>query len=157
MTRRPRDGSHDRIASKSVALPINGQARKISRITLALLLLLFSLWMAQEFLVPIGWAVLIAITTWPIYVRFAKFIPGNRDNIKAPLIFTLLAGLVLFLPVALAAHRASQEGQAISRSLNHYRANGIPEPKWLSQVPAVGDQAASWWRASDCLTWWLWK
>src|SRR5258708_19612259 len=111
MTRRPRDGSHDRIASKVGALPINGQARKISRITLALLLLLFSLWMAQEFLVPIGWAVLIAITTWPIYVRFEKFLPGNRDNIKAPLIFTLLTGLLLFFPVALAAHPPGQEAQ----------------------------------------------
>lgn len=136
------------MASKAAALPMDGQARKISRTALALLLLFFSLWMAQEFLVPIGWAVLIAITTWPIYVRFAKFLPGNRDDIKAPLIFTLLAGLVLFLPVALAAHRASQEGQAIAQSLNHYRENGIPEPKWLSQVPAVGDPAASWWRVN---------
>jgi predicted PurR-regulated permease PerM len=146
MARRTRVAGNEATGSKAIALPMDGRARQVSRATLAIALVILSLWMAYDFLVPVGWAILIAVTTWPIYIRFANFVPGSRSQVYAPLLFTLLTGLALFLPVAIAAHRATYEGQAISQSINKYRENGIPQPEWLSRVPTIGDQAANWWR-----------
>lgn len=82
----PRTGSNDRskrAPSRSAALPIDARARMASRILLAVLLVLLSLWLAQEFLAPLGWAVVIAITTWPLYLRFAEHIPGRLGSVHA--------------------------------------------------------------------------
>ena len=85
-----------------------------------------SIWIAQGFLAPIGWAAVIAITTWPLYRRFTILLASQRDSIGPPLVFTLLIGLVLLVPVGLAAHRATQETEAIGQSITHYRQHGIP-------------------------------
>jgi predicted PurR-regulated permease PerM len=132
----------------SVPLKTNGRGRAASRIALALLLLLLAVWVAQDFLAPLGWAVVIAITCWPLYLRFANLFAKLRRSVLAPLLFTALVGFILFLPVALAVHQATEEGQAIAASLTHYRQNGIPVPEWLPSVPAVGEHIARWWQAN---------
>lgn len=65
----------------------------------------------------------------------------------APLSFTLIVGLVLFLPVGLAIHQAAQEGQSLLQSLAQIRQNGLPVPEWLPQMP-LGEQGARWWTAN---------
>ena len=62
------------------------------------------------------------------------------------MVFTLLVGLVLFLPIGLAAHRVSQDIQALGLSVSHYRQNGIPVPEWLPTIPVVGNPVTQWWR-----------
>ena len=118
-------------------LSIDSRARAASRIAFALLLVLLGIWIAQDFLAPLGWAVFIAISTWPLYRRFAILFSTSRTNVLAPLLFTVLVGVILFLPVALATHRVAQESQVVAQSLAHYRKSGIPVPAWLPHVPAV--------------------
>ena len=129
-------------------LQTNSRVRAVSRIALALLLLLLAIWVAQDFLAPLGWAVVIAITCWPLYRRFAGVFSSARRDVLAPLLFTALVGCILFLPVALAVHQATEEGQALAASLTHYRKNGIPVPEWLPSVPTVGEHVSRWWQAN---------
>ncbi len=134
-----------RTPSRKAPLPIDGRVRNASRLTLALLLVALSLWVAWDFLAPIGWAVVIAITTWPLYLRFSSMIAGGRAASLAPLLFTLITGVVLFVPILLTVHQVAQDGAAIAASLNHYRTNGVPVPDWMQHVPVLGRHAARWW------------
>jgi predicted PurR-regulated permease PerM len=129
-------------------LKANGRVRVISRIALAIVLLLLAVWVAQDFLIPLGWAVLIAITCWPLYRRFADLFSSSHRRILAPLLFTALVAFILFLPVALAVHQATAEGQAIAESFAYYRKNGIAVPEWLPSVPAIGEHVSRWWQAN---------
>ena len=129
-------------------LTIDAKARAGSRIALVLFLVLLAGWMAWDFMTPLGWATIIALAAWPAYRRFAELFPRTRREGLAPLLFTLLVGVVVLVPVTLATHRASQEGQAIVQVLTHYRQNGIPVPDWLRDVPAFGEPVSRWWQAN---------
>jgi predicted PurR-regulated permease PerM len=134
--------------SQEAPLPMDGRTRVVSRTILATILVLLALWIAQDFLAPLGWAIVIAIACWPIYLRFAKLFSNSRGTTLAPLLFTALVGLLLFFPVGLAVHQVSQEGQAIAQSISEYRRNGIPVPNWLHKVPAVGEHVTRWWQVN---------
>ncbi len=132
---------------RGAALPIDAQARRIARATLAIGLVLLGLWVALDFLAPLGWAVVIALAVWPLYRRYVAALFSRRSTVLAPLSFTLIVGVVLFVPVALALHQAAQESQAILKSLAHFRQNGIPVPEWLAALP-FGEHGARWWSAN---------
>jgi predicted PurR-regulated permease PerM len=134
--------------AKNGALPTDARTRTVSRVLFAVVLVLLALFVVQGFLAPIGWAAVIALTTWSLYRRFSNLFGGLQDGVVPPLLFTLLVGLVLFLPVALAAHRASEETQAITQTISRFRETGIPAPAWLPAVPGFGNRAAQWWKAN---------
>ena len=137
-----------RSAASKTALPNNSQAKLVSRSVLAIGLFLLAVLLARDFLSAIGWAVIIAVTTWPIYLRFKRIFGSRRESALPALIFALAAGAVILVPIALAAHQAAQESSAIEQSLQHYRRNGIPPPAWVPQIPAVGEPATRWWQAN---------
>ena len=87
--------------------------------------------MSLDFLAPLSWAVVIALTIWPAYRKFSARIGAAPSDVLAPLSFTLIVGVVLFLPVGLAIHQAALEGQTLIQSLAHVRQNGLPVPEWL--------------------------
>jgi predicted PurR-regulated permease PerM len=130
------------------ARPFDSRARAVTQAIIAIAILLLALWTAREFLVALTWAALIAITTWPAYVRFARLVFGERSSSLAPLLFTLLTGLVLVVPVILAAHQIAQGSDAFVRALNHLRESGIPVPSWLAQLPVAGEYLDLWWRSN---------
>jgi predicted PurR-regulated permease PerM len=66
-----------------------------TRAAFAILLVLLALWVGSDFLTALAWAAVIAITTWPVYIRFATLISDHRSPVSASLLFTLLTGLVL--------------------------------------------------------------
>jgi predicted PurR-regulated permease PerM len=137
----------------------DSRARAITQAAIAIAVVLLALWVAREFLVALTWAALIAITTWPVYIRFARLISGRRSSLLAPLLFTLLTGLVLLVPVILAAHQIAQGSDAFLRALNRLRESGIAVPIWLAQLPVAGQYLDLWWRTNlsnpDVLVEWL--
>ena len=152
------DGSEPRPFDKA-ALPFDSRARVVTRTAIALAIVLLALWIARDFLVALTWAAIIAITAWPIYIRFARHIPGGRSQALAPLLFTVLTGLVLLGPILLTAHQIAQGSDAFVHSLNQLRESGIPFPGWLAQLPIAGAYLDLWWRTNlsnpDVLVEWL--
>jgi len=102
---------------------------------------------AWDFLAPLAWAVVIALTVWPAYRRYSARLAGGPSNVLAPLSFTILIGLVLFVPVGLAIHQAAVEAQTLAHSLAHVRQNGIAVPGWLADTP-LGEYGVRWWTAN---------
>jgi predicted PurR-regulated permease PerM len=103
--------------------------------------------MSLDFLAPLSWAVVIALAAWPAYRKFSASIGAKGSTVLAPLGFTLIVGLVLFLPVGLAVHQAALEGQTLIQSVAQIRQNGLPVPEWLPHLP-LGEHGARWWTAN---------
>src|SRR5258706_8907999 len=141
------DGSEPRSVDEA-ALPFDSRARALTRTALALVVVFLALWVARDFLVALTWAAMIAITTWPIYTRFASLVLGGRSPALAPMLFTLLTGLVLLVPIVLTAHQIAQGSDAFVRAFNQLRESGIPVPVWLAQLPLAGAYLDLWWRTN---------
>jgi predicted PurR-regulated permease PerM len=133
---------------KKSVLPFYSRTRSVTRTAIAVLVVLLAAWVARDFLVALTWAAVIAITAWPIYIRFATPILGGRSAALAALVFTCLTGLVLLVPIVLAVHQIAQGSDAFVRSLNELRESGIPVPGWLAQLPIAGKYLDLWWRAN---------
>src|ERR1700721_707425 len=140
------DGTHLRPSEKP-ALPFDSRTRALPRAAIAILVVLLAAWVARDFLVALTWAVVIAITAWPIYARFQSLVFGGRSPVLAPLLFTLITGLVLLVPIVLAVHQIAQGSDAFARSLNQLQESGLPVPAWLAELPIVGKYLELWCRA----------
>jgi predicted PurR-regulated permease PerM len=121
-------------------------SRRSARLILALVLAAIGLWIARDFLIPLGWALVLAIAVWPLYRWVTARGWLGSGSVLPPLVFTSLIGLVLVIPLGFAAIEVGREGQAPVEWLRAARENGIPEPGWLVRIPAAGDWAAGWWR-----------
>src|SRR5215216_2975421 len=126
-------------------LPFNSQARMLARTSLTLVLIALAIWVAGDFLPALGWAAILAMTMWPLYTRWASLLGKSRSPILAPLIFTLLAGLILFLPLALAAHQIARQGGAVFSWIGQAREGGIAVPGWVAQLPIAAETVQQWW------------
>ncbi len=149
----------ERRSFEKAALPFDSRARAFTRTAIALVVVLLALWVARDFLVALTWAALIAITAWPIYTRFASLTLGARSPVLAPMLFTLLTGLVLLGPLVLTAHQIAQGSDAFVQAFDQLRESGMPVPAWLAQLPIAGAHLDLWWRTNlsnpEALVEWL--
>jgi predicted PurR-regulated permease PerM len=127
-------------------LPLGANARTVARAVLTIALVALALWIAADFLAPLGWAAILSITAWPLYVRFAHAFSWDRSQLLAPLLFTLLVGAILFVPVALVTHQIAQQGDAGVAWITQARENGIAVPGWVAQFPIFAEALDHWWR-----------
>lgn len=131
--------------SQSGALPEPSHTgRVIARVLLAVLLIAFAFWVARGFLNPLGWAVVVTVASWPAYRKFRAVCPPRWGDGLVPLGFTVLLGIIVFIPLAAAINEAAVASDAITQMLAQFRETGIPMPSWLPQLP-LGRQLAAWW------------
>jgi predicted PurR-regulated permease PerM len=75
-------------------------------------------------------------------------IVGGRAPALAALLFTLLSGLILLVPVILTVHQIAQGGDSFARWVGQLRADGLPVPGWIAQLPIAGEYLDRWWQAN---------
>src|SRR5262245_42273738 len=83
-------------AAATLAQPQSLRQKKVARLVLVILLVFLGLWLSRAFLAPIGWAVVVAIATWPLYTRFA-----SRFRHRAQLAIDLVVTPAGFEPATL--------------------------------------------------------
>jgi predicted PurR-regulated permease PerM len=120
--------------------------RRPSRQLFAAFVILLALWTARSFVVSLTWAVLIALTLWPLYCRLAPR-ESQRRGVAAPLVFTLLSALIVLVPIAFVLAMAGQEAQTVAQWIQQVQQIGLPVPDWVVRVPLLGQSGESWWRA----------
>src|SRR4051794_4813672 len=131
-------------ADNNQPLPLHPAARLTARVSLAIVLLAAALWTAADFLPALIWAVILAITIWPLYLRVAEKLSGGPSALSA-LLTTFVVGLTLFLPLALAAYQVAQQNEALVSWATQARENGIKVPEWVSRLPLAADVVRAWW------------
>jgi len=106
---------------------------------------LFGLWIASSFVPALIWSVVIAIAIDPLYVR-AQQRWRSRTGLAA--LVTLAVGLLVVVPIAVGITHVAGEAYDVATWLSSARANGIPVPDWLQQLPIGRDALAQWWQAN---------
>jgi predicted PurR-regulated permease PerM len=130
------------------ALSVDARSRQIVRAVLALALIALAAWIASDFLPALAWAIVVAITTWPLYRRFAALIPPPLRRLVAPALFTLIVGVVLLIPLMLALQQLAQVSDAAVRWIAELQKSGVAVPSWVAQLPFTGDLLVEWWKSN---------
>lgn len=119
--------------------------QRVARLILAGALILLGLWVLSGFLGALGWAMILAIATWPLYDRFLSLVAEPRRRILAPVLFTFLIALVFVAPLAVAAVAAGRDLNGLIAWALEAERSGVAAPDWLAHVPFMGDQIKEWW------------
>jgi len=123
-------------------------SQRIARIVLTVALLGLGAWILHRFLAALAWAGVLAIALWPLYRRFARVLPGDKEGVLAPLVATLLIAVIFTGPFIYVAVESAQEIRVAVHFLSEAQQNGIPVPEWVPQLPLVGHPIEEWWQAN---------
>ena len=115
---------------------------------LLLLVVLGCLEVVLPFLSPILWAVVLCLSTWPLY----EHLKGNRaePDWLAALVMTLSLAVVAVAPFAIAFRSLSEQAKVVTKTLadeiDHWPP---PLPQWVAGLPAVGPRIKAYWEESN--------
>jgi len=101
-------------------------------------------WLLHGLLVPIVWAGLIAMATWPLHDRLRALFGRRREALSAVL---LTGAVVLFLlvPLGYLLFRGMRELPHLLQFWSTSEQAGLTAPPWLASLPGVGDWATGEW------------
>jgi predicted PurR-regulated permease PerM len=109
-------------------------------------LILVGLWILHDFLVPLTWAVILALATWPLLVGIGRISEGSKPPFIPALALTLAIGGILLGPLTYGLLQLAQEAQSFALVLKEAQHNGLPAPRWLENLPKIGGWAGSAWQ-----------
>ncbi|HLX01037.1 MAG TPA: AI-2E family transporter [Trinickia sp.] len=123
--------------------------RKLQRVAATVLyaaFVLLALWVMRDFIPAVAWAMVIAITLWPLLARFEAFCGSRFRATLFAIAVTAAIGLLVVLPFVLVFAQAVSEMHDLIAWLRTVEANGIPVPDFVAQLPFGSSQVASWWQ-----------
>lgn len=119
---------------------IGSQETLWARVIGGALVVALGLWLLHSYLMPLAWAVVLAVATWQPY-RWME----NRLEKGAAVLFTGLMALLLLGPFSYGLVLVGKEAQSLSHLLMEAQAHGLTAPDWLPKLPLIGDWALSTW------------
>ena len=122
--------------------------QQFARVILGGLIIVAGLYVLSAFFAPLGWAVVLAIATWPLYQRFVSALPQKARRDIAPLIFTAGITLAFILPIGLGMVEIGRELNGAVAWLRDADHGGSVVPDYLDKLPLVGGVIADWWRTN---------
>jgi predicted PurR-regulated permease PerM len=112
----------------------------------SLAIVAFALFVTQRFVLPLLWAAILCIATWPLYRR-ALAATGNRGILAAALV-TILGAVVFITPLAFGITQAAHQAPALAQLVANANTEGLAAPGWLQRIPLAGAEIHSWWSAT---------
>lgn len=108
------------------------------------LLLTTSFWVLKPFLLPLVWATMIAVATWPLLLGVERWLRNSRG--LAVLVMSVGLLLLLILPLALAVTTILQNTEVMKAWFEQLSAAGLPQPPvWVGNLPLIGEKVAAMW------------
>jgi predicted PurR-regulated permease PerM len=97
----------------------------------------------RPFWVPVAWAVVLAVVTWPVFLRIRSAL-GEREGLAA-LAMTLLLIVAIVAPVVVLTITLVQEARSAYQTIQLWILQGPPAlPAWLIDLPFVGETIRQW-------------
>jgi predicted PurR-regulated permease PerM len=123
----------------------------------AVVLLLFAgcLLVLRPFVSAMLWAVVLCISSWPVYRRLLGWL-GNRRTLAA-LLMTLAMVLIVLMPFFIVAMTLADNIKDLTGAAHSWIETGPPAPPaWLAKIPVVGQRAMDYWQSLAADTAKLW-
>ncbi len=123
--------------------------RDLAQITFGVLflvtLIIASLWIMRPFIVPIIWAAMIVIATWPLMLRIEA--ASGRRRWLAVVAMTVAMLLVFVLPFWVAVSTIVEYSDNIQQWGKSLKEIHLPlPPDWVERLPLAGPKIAATWR-----------
>jgi len=121
-------------------------------VEIAIRLSLLALWISlcfaimRPFLAPLAWGIIIAIALFPAY-QILLGIVGNRRTL-ASILFTLIAILVLILPILMLSGTLVQGAESLAHGFEAGRLIIPPAPD-LTYIPLLGPDIEDFWKTAS--------
>jgi len=112
----------------------------------SLAIIAFALFVTQRFVLPLLWAAILCIATWPLYRRMLAAL-GNREILAAALV-TVLGAVVFITPLAVGVSQAAHQAPALAQLVASANTDGLAPPAWLLRIPFAGNEIHDWWSAT---------
>lgn len=117
-------------------------------LTLLFALVLGCAVLLRPFFVPILWAAILVVSSWPLYCRLVRFMKGHRTT--AALLMTIAWTAVLFLPLFELGARLTDNVTSITEAVRSATTTPLPPPPaWLAEFPVVGKWLESEWLSAS--------
>jgi predicted PurR-regulated permease PerM len=109
----------------------------------------------RPFLTALLWAVVLCVSSWPVYRRLLGWF-GRRRTLAA-LVMTLAMILIVLLPFVIVAVTLADNIQQLTAATQSWLQAGPPAPPdWLAKIPVVGQKVMDYWEglAADSTKLW---
>jgi predicted PurR-regulated permease PerM len=122
---------------------MNKSHRDLISILFTMSIIILAAFIAQRFFLPVAWAAVIAIVSWPIYEKIEKWL-GNRQIIASTLL-TLIISCVVALPLFWMILIIITETHLLINFLIAANTHGEKTPLWLERLPWIGTYLTKVW------------
>lgn len=130
---------------KSNVTPSLDLTRILLGIIFLVLLLAATFWILKPFLLPLVWAAMIVVATWPLLIGLEQRLRGSRR--LAVVVMTIGQLLILILPLTMAVITIFKNIDLVKSWIRQLAAEGFPPPPaWVDELPLIGSRATEIWR-----------
>lgn len=123
---------------------MNQNHRETVSLLFSLVIIVASAITVREFLLPLTWAGVICVATWPVYQRIRQWVRGH--SLIASTLMVGIITLVIAIPFLWLTIALTHEVETMSNFFIHAHAHGIPFPAWLDHIPYLGSALKPTWQ-----------
>lgn len=99
----------------------------------------------QRFFLPLVWAGILCVATWPLYLRLRRAL---GRPVLAALALTLICAAVFLVPLLLGVAQAARQAPEMAAFIVDANNDGIAAPALLLRIPLAGNAIHDWWLAT---------
>jgi predicted PurR-regulated permease PerM len=111
----------------------------------SLTLIALAAFVMQRFFLPLIWAGILCVATWPLYMRLRMRI-GHHTLAAA--VLTLLVAAMFIVPALLGAAQAARQAPELANYIVSANTDGIAVPDFVTHLPVIGNSITEWWQAT---------
>jgi len=101
----------------------------------------------RPFIAVAIWGIIIAVALYPFHLRIERMLKGRRRS--AATLVTLIAMMVLIVPVLLLAETSADGAQIVSDTLRSDTLRIPPPPESVSRWPIIGEPVFEFWLSAS--------
>jgi len=125
---------------------MNESQRDILSAGFSLTLIALAAFVTHRFFLPLIWAGILCVATWPMYLRLRARM-GQREVLAAA-VLTLICAAGFIAPLLLGVTQAARQAPEMANFVATANNDGIPVPAFLQSLPMVGGAISDWWQAT---------
>jgi predicted PurR-regulated permease PerM len=120
--------------------------RDILSTCFSLAIILLAAFVTQRFFLPLVWAAILCIATWPLFSRSLRACGGHA--IPAAALATAISALIFVAPLAVGIAEAARQAPALAALVADANNNGLAAPAWIARIPMAGPGIFDWWSST---------
>ncbi len=123
---------------------MNQNHRELISIGFTVTVVVMAAIVAMHFLLPLVWAGIIAMATWPVYQRFERWMGYQKTLVAALLTFAFT--LVVMVPLVWLTIKGLHEARVFASFLMQSNSEGVPPPDWIKDLPWGSEYLQNLWQ-----------